>query len=104
MRYELYVCVSTGTLSTRCCNGFLVRLALGPSIGDAAILCNISTSEYILCNINTSEYTCMVYMYCFGYYVSCKASSIAFPDNAALSDEFLVRLHVGLGPTLKMLL
>ena len=25
-------------------------------------------------------------MYCFGYYVSCKASTIAFPDNAALSD------------------
>ena len=68
----------------------------------------------------------MVYMYCFGYYVSCKASTIAFPDNAALSDEFLVRLHVGstiafpdnaalsdeflvrlhvaLGPTLEMLL
>ena len=36
----------------------------------------------------------MVYMYCFGYYVSCKASTVAFPDNAALSDEFLVRLHV----------
>ena len=32
----------------------------------------------------------MVYMYCFGYYVSCKASTITFPDNAALSDEFLV--------------
>ena len=94
MRYELYVSLSTVTLSTRCCNGFLVRLALGPTLGDAAILCNISISEY----------TCMVYMYCFGYYVSCKASSIAFPDNAALSDEFLVRLHVGLGPTLNMLL
>ena len=64
---------------------------LRPSLGDAAILCNINTSGYILCNINT-----------FGY--TCKASNIAFPDNAALSDEFLVRLHVGLGPTLKMLL
>ena len=79
-------------LSTRCCNGFRVRLALGLSFGDAAILCDI----------NTSGYTCMVY--CFGYYVSCKASTIAFPDNAALSDEFLVRIHVALGPTLEMLL
>ena len=42
-------------------------------------------------------------MYCFGYYVSCKASTFAFPDNAALSDEFLVRLHVALGTTLEML-
>ena len=91
MRYGFYVSLSTGTLSTRCCNGFLVRLALRLSLGDAAILCNINTSGYILCNINTSGYTC-------------KASTIAFPDNAALSDEFLVRLHVGLGPTLKMLL
>ena len=46
----------------------------------------------------------MVYMYCFGHYVSCKASTIAFPDNVALSDEFLVRLHVDQGPTLKTLL
>ena len=84
MRYEFYVSLSTGTLSTRCCNEFLVRLALGPSFGDAAILCNI----------NTSGYTCMVYMCSFGYYVSCKASIIAFPDNAAVSDEFLVRIHV----------
>ena len=84
MRYDVYVSLSTGTLSTRCCNGFLVRLALGPSFGDAAILCDI----------NISGYTCMVYMYCFGYYVSCKASTIAFPDIAAVSDEFLVRIHV----------
>ena len=90
MRYELHVSLSTGTLSTRCCNGFLVMLALGPSFGDAAILCNINT--------------CMVYIYCFGYYVSCKASTISFHDNAALSDEFLVRIHVALGPTLEMLL
>ena len=26
-------------------------------------------------------------------YVVCKSSTIAFPDNAALSDEFLVRIH-----------
>ena len=58
----------------------------------------------ILCNINTSGYICMVYMYCFEYYGSCKASTIAFPDNGALSDEFLVRIHVALGPTLEMLL
>ena len=74
--------------------GFFVRLALGPFLENAAILCNI----------NTSGYTCMVYIYCFGYYVSCKTSTIAFPDNAALSDEFLVRLHVAIGPTLEMLL
>ena len=67
-RYELHVSVSKGTLSTRCCNGFLVRLALGPSFGDAAILCNI----------NTSGYTCMVYMYCCGIIFFCKASTIAF--------------------------
>ena len=94
MRYELYVSLSTGTLSTRCCNGVLVRLALGLSLGDAPILCNI----------NTSGYTCMVYMYCFGYYVFCRAITIAFPDNAALSDEFLVRLQVAQGSTLEMLL
>ena len=46
----------------------------------------------------------MVYMYCFEYYVSCKASTIAFPDNAALSDGFFVRLHVAPGPPLEMLL
>ena len=65
---EIYVSLSTGTLSTRCCNGFLVRLALGPSLGDTAIRCDI----------NTSGYTCMVYMYCCGYYVFCKASTIDF--------------------------
>ena len=43
-------------------------------------------------------------IYCFEYYVSCKASTIAFPGNAALRDEILVRLHVALGPTLEMLL
>ena len=45
----------------------------------------------------------MVNMYCFGYYVSCKASTFAFPDNAALSDEFIVRVHVALWPHLEML-
>ena len=54
---------------------FLVLLALGPAI---------------LCNINISGYTCVVYMYCFGYYVSYKASIFGFPNNAALRDEFLV--------------
>ena len=38
------------------------------------------------------------------YSVSCKASTMAFPDNASLNNEFLVRLPVSLGPTLEMLL
>ena len=74
---------------------------------DAALGClllGLRTFPWKINNINTSGYTCMVYMYCFGYYVSCKASAIALPDNTALSDEFLIGLHVALGPTLEMLL
>ena len=92
--YEVELYVSLSTFLREAAMGFLVMLALGPSLGDAAILCNINTFGYI----------CMVYMYCFGYYVSCKTSTIAFPNNAALSDEFLVRIHVALVPTMEMLL
>ena len=80
MKYEYYASCSIGTSSARYCNGFHVRLALGPSLGDAAILCNLNI------------------------YVSCKASTIAFMKMMlALRHEILVRLHVALGPNLEML-
>ena len=83
--------------------GFLVRLDLGHSFGDAAMQCSINTCiwTYIYCIVYMYS---IVYMYCFEYYVSCWASTRDVPDNAALSDEFLVWLHVALGPTLEMLL
>ena len=93
LAYLQELCLQDGAMGA-----MLVRLALGPSLGDAAILCNINTSGYT-CMVYMI-YMYMVYMYCFGYYVSCTASTIALQVNAALSDELLVRLHVALGPTL----